>query len=194
MGPSGTRSAAPRRPRTSSSRLRSSRVAAEFAGKVVLVTGVGRVGQIGHAVAKAFGEAGARLVLADVNAAALAERVREFATQKIEAVATAGDLASPAGAKAAVAAAHDRFGGLDVVVNVAGGLVYVGDFLALTPEAAEKELTINAKTTLFVAQAAIPALPAPGGGASVYFPSISAVRPLPKMARSRSGRGARARP
>ncbi len=34
-------------------------MAAEFAGKVVLVTGVGRVGQIGHAVAKAFGEAGA---------------------------------------------------------------------------------------------------------------------------------------
>src|SRR6266496_4820790 len=114
MGPSGTRSAAPRRPRTSSPRWRSSSVAAEFAGKVVLVTGVGRVGQIGHAVAKAFGEAGARLVLADVNGAALAERVQEFAAQRIEAVATAGDLASPAGAKAAVVAAKDRFGGLDV--------------------------------------------------------------------------------
>ena len=70
---------------------------AEFKGKVVLVTGVGRVGQIGHAIAKAFGEAGARLVLADVNAAALAERVKEFAAQQIESVAAAGDLASPAG-------------------------------------------------------------------------------------------------
>ncbi len=165
-------------------------MAAEFAGKVVLVTGVGRVGQIGHAVAKAFGEAGARLVLADVNAAALAERVREFATQKIEAVATAGDLASPAGAKAAVAAAHDRFGGLDVVVNVAGGLVYVGDFLALTPEAAEKELTINVKTTLFVSQAAIPALLARGGGAIVNFASIAVVRPLAKMASYSAAKGA----
>ena len=151
---------------------------AEFAGKVVLVTGVGRVGQIGHAVAKAFGEAGARLVLADVNAAALAERVREFAAQRIEAVASAGDLATPAGAKAA----KDRFGGLDAVVNVAGGLVYVGDFLALTPEVVDKELTINVKTTLCVSQAAIPALLARGGGAIVNFASIAVVRPLAKMA------------
>jgi len=157
-------------------------VAAEFTGKVVLVTGVARVGQIGHAIAKAFGEAGARLVLADVNAAALAERVKEFAAQQIESVAAAGDLASPAGAKAAVAAAKARFGGLDVVVNVAGGLVYVGDFLALGPEVVDKELTINVKTTLFVSQAAIPALLARGGGAIVNFASIAVVRPLAKMA------------
>src|SRR5207247_10112494 len=105
--------------------------------------GVGRVGQAGDGGAKACGEAGGRLVLADVNAAAPGERVQEFAAQRIEAVATAGDLASPAGAKAAVAAAKDRFGGLDVVVNVAGGLVYVGDFLALTPEAGAKEPTLT---------------------------------------------------
>src|SRR5437773_8655706 len=128
---SATRSVARRRRRTSSPRSRSSSVAAEFTGKVVLITGVGRVGQIGHAVAKAFGEAGARLVLADVNAAALAERVQEFAAQRIEAVATAGDLPSPAGAKAAVAAAQDRFGGPHVVVNVPGPLVHVGRLLAV---------------------------------------------------------------
>src|SRR5256885_9110241 len=94
---SATRSAAPRRPTTWSRRSRRTRVAAEFTGKVVLVTGVGRVGQIGHAIAKAFGDAGARLVLADVNAAALAERVKEFAAQQIEAVAAAGGPAAPPG-------------------------------------------------------------------------------------------------
>src|SRR5439155_74516 len=124
-----------------------------------------------HPIARAFGAAGARLVLADVNAAALAERVKEFAAQQIEWGAAAGDLASPAGAKAAVAAAKAKFGGLDVVVNVAGGLVYVGDFLALTPEVVDKELTINVKTTLCVSQAAIPALLARGGGAIVNFAS-----------------------
>jgi dihydroxycyclohexadiene carboxylate dehydrogenase len=155
---------------------------AEFAGKVALVTGVGRVGQIGHAVAQGLGAAGARLVLADVNAAPLAERVREFAGQRIEAVATAGDLASPEGAKAAVHAAQDRFGGLDVVINVAGGLAYVGDFLALTPAVVDKELMLNVKTTLFVCQAALPVLVARGGGAIVNFASIAVVRPLAKMA------------
>src|SRR5438128_49 len=43
----------------------------DFRGKVALITGVGRVGQIGHAVARGFGRAGAQLVIADVNAAGL---------------------------------------------------------------------------------------------------------------------------
>jgi NAD(P)-dependent dehydrogenase (short-subunit alcohol dehydrogenase family) len=45
-------------------------------GKVVLVTGVGRVGQIGNAVALAFGRAGAKIVACDVNAVGVSERVR----------------------------------------------------------------------------------------------------------------------
>ncbi len=50
----------------------------DFRGKVVLVTGVARAGQIGHAVALAFGRAGAQLVLCDRNAVEVAERAREF--------------------------------------------------------------------------------------------------------------------
>src|SRR5438034_11280139 len=93
---SATRSAARRRRRTSSPRSRSSSVAAEFTGKVVLITGVGRVGQIGHAVAKAFGEAGARPVLAGGNAPAPARRAQELAAPRIAAGGTAGGSAAPA--------------------------------------------------------------------------------------------------
>ena len=53
----------------------------DFGGKVVLVTGVGRAGQIGNAVALAFGTAGAKIVACDVNAMGVTERVREFAAQ-----------------------------------------------------------------------------------------------------------------
>ena len=53
-----------------------------FDGKVVLVTGVARVGQIGHAVALAFGRAGAKLVLCDRNAVEAAARAREFAAPR----------------------------------------------------------------------------------------------------------------
>ena len=49
-----------------------------FEGKVVLVTGVARVGQIGHAVALAFGRAGAKLVLCDRNAVEAAARARSL--------------------------------------------------------------------------------------------------------------------
>ena len=53
----------------------------DLRGKVALVTGVGRVGQIGHAVARGFGRAGAQLVIADVNAAGLADRAKEFTVE-----------------------------------------------------------------------------------------------------------------
>lgn len=155
---------------------------ADFRGKVALVTGVGRVGQIGHAVARGFGDAGARLVLADVNAVGLADRVREFAGLGFEVRASAGDLTTPEAARAAVAAAREHFGGLDVVVNVAGGLVNYGSVLELKPDAVERELAINLKTALHVSQAAIPVLLERGGGAIVNFASIAALKPLSQMA------------
>src|SRR5207302_1802170 len=145
-----------RRPRSSLPWTRTP--VAEFTGKVALVTGVGRVGQIGHAVARALGAAGARLVLADRSGDVLGDRVREFAGEGITALASAGDLTTPDAARAAVALAQRQFGGLDAVINVAGGLTSFGDFLQLTPETVDRELAINLKTTLFVCQAAIPAL------------------------------------
>jgi NAD(P)-dependent dehydrogenase (short-subunit alcohol dehydrogenase family) len=155
---------------------------ADFHGKVALVTGVGRVGQIGHAVARGLGRAGAKLLLADVNAVGLADRVKEFAAEGIAAKATAGDLTQPAAARAAAAAAKSHFGGLDVVVNVAGGFFSYGPFTSVTPEILDRELSINFKTAFFTCQAAVPVLLERQGGAIVNFASIAAVRSLMHMA------------
>ncbi|MGH7672065.1 MAG: SDR family NAD(P)-dependent oxidoreductase [Gemmatimonadales bacterium] len=154
---------------------------ADFRGKVALVTGVGRVGQIGHAVARGLGRGGAKLLLADVNAVGLADRVKEFSAEGIPAKASPGDLTQPDAARAAVALAQSHFGGLDVVVNVAGGLFSYGAFTEVTPDALDRELAVNVKTVVFVCQAAVPALLA-RGGAIVNFASIAAVRPLMHMA------------
>lgn len=154
----------------------------DFHGKVALVTGVGRVGQIGHAVASGFGRAGAQLVIADVNAAGLADRAKEFAAAGFAVHPVAGDLTTPDAARRAVAAAGERYGGLDVVVNVAGGLVTFGPASDLTPERLEREWAINVKTTFYVSQAAIPALRARGGGAIVNFASIAVLKPQNQMA------------
>src|SRR2546429_4575421 len=154
----------------------------EFRGKVVLVTGVGRVGQIGHAVATGFGRAGAQLVIADVNAPGLAVRAQEFAAQGFPVQAAAGDLTTPEAARRAVAAAREGFGGLDVVVNVAGGLLNYGPVLDLQPEQLERELAVNVKTAFFVSQAAIPALLERGGGAIVNFASVAVLKPQSQMA------------
>jgi len=154
---------------------------ADFSGKVALVTGVGRVGQIGHAVARGLGRAGAKLLLADVNAVGLADRVKEFAAEGIAAKASAGDLTQPDAARAAVALARSHFNGLDVVVNVAGGFFSYGPFTEVTPEVLDRELAVNFKTAFFMCQAAVPAL-LPRGGAVVNFASIAAIRSLMHMA------------
>ena len=155
---------------------------AEFRGKVALVTGVAAAGQIGHAVAQGFGRAGAKLVLADRNAAGVVERMKEFAAQGIEARASAGDLTGPQDAATAVRMAVREFGGLDVVVNVAGGLINYGPMADVTPEQLDRELAVNIKTAFFVCQAALPAFEARGGGAIVNFASIAVLKPLSQMA------------
>jgi NAD(P)-dependent dehydrogenase (short-subunit alcohol dehydrogenase family) len=155
---------------------------ADFHGKVALVTGVGRVGQIGHAVARGLGRAGAKLLLADVNAVGLADRVKEFSGEGIVAKASAGDLTQPEAARVAVAAAQAQFGGLDVVINVAGGFFSYGPFTEVKPDILDREFAVNFKTAFFTCQAAMPALIArTGGGAIVNFASIAVVRSLMHM-------------
>jgi 3-oxoacyl-[acyl-carrier protein] reductase len=152
-----------------------------FSGKVVLVTGVGRSGQIGHAVALAFGRAGAKIVACDLNAVGVAERVREFAALGVDARPCAGDLTEPDIAALAVELALRHFGHLDVVVNVAGGLTTYGPIDKTTVQALDREIAINLKTTVLVSQAAIEAL-ARTRGCIVNFSSIAYFHPQSPMA------------
>lgn len=154
---------------------------ADLRGKVALVTGVGRVGQIGHAVARGIGRAGAKLLLADVNAVGLADRVKEFAAEGITAKVSAGDLTEPEAARAAAAAAQAQYGGLDILVNVAGGFFSYGPFTEVKPEILDRELAVNFKTAFYMCQAAVPLLLARGGGSIVSFASIAVVRSLMHM-------------
>ena len=153
----------------------------DFAGRAALVTGVARTGQIGHAVARALGAAGAGVVLADQNAVEVARRAAEFQAEGLRAVPAAGDLTKPDVAALAVERAVSEFGGLDIVVNVAGGLTTWGPIAGLTPEAFEREVAINLRTTVLVSQAALDAL-AQRKGAIVNFASIAYYRPMDQMA------------
>jgi NAD(P)-dependent dehydrogenase (short-subunit alcohol dehydrogenase family) len=153
----------------------------DFRGKVVLVTGVGRAGQIGNAVALAFGKAGAKIVACDKNAVGVAERVREFAAQGVDARPCAGDLTEPDIAALAVEVALKQFGRLDVVVNVAGGLTTYGPIAQATVADIDREIAINLKTTILVSQAAIEAL-SRAKGCIVNFTSIAYFEPQAPMA------------
>jgi NAD(P)-dependent dehydrogenase (short-subunit alcohol dehydrogenase family) len=154
----------------------------DFAGKVVVVTGVGRVGQIGHAVASGFASAGARLVISDVDAVGVAARAKEFASKGAEVQAAAGDLTEPDVANWLVEQATQTFGRLDVLVNVAGGLTGVAPVVDAGPEVLMRELAINTKTMYVVSRAAARAMSAQRSGAIVSFASVAALHPKPSMA------------
>ncbi len=152
-----------------------------FAGKTLLVTGVGRAGQIGHAVALALGQAGARIVAVDRNAVGVADRVKEFTTMGIAARPAAGDLTEPDVAAIAVETAVRHFGGLDGVVNVAGGLTTYGPVEKIAAEDLDRELNINLKTAYLMTRAALAPL-AKSRGTVVNFASVAYFRASGQMA------------
>ncbi len=154
----------------------------DFKGQVVLVTGVGRVGQIGHEVALGFGKAGAKLVICDISAVNVAARAKEFAELGIEAKAAAGDLTEPDVAQWAVEEAVQSFGRLDVVANVAGGLTGVGPMTETDTDVFDPEIAINVKTTYLVSRAAAKVMVKQRRGAIVNFASIAAFHGRAEMA------------
>ena len=92
----------------------------QLTNRRAVITGAGS--GIGAAIARAYAEQGARLVLGDRDAATLAHtahRCRELGAQVIESVA---DVGSVEGAQAGVDACINHYGGIDILVNNAGML------------------------------------------------------------------------
>jgi short-subunit dehydrogenase len=89
-----------------------------YQGKVAVVTGASQ--GIGRALAHELASQRSRLVLAARDAEALARVARECEARGAEALAVPTDVADEAACRALIAAAVERFGGLDVLVNNAG--------------------------------------------------------------------------
>jgi ketoreductase RED2 len=145
-----------------------------FEGRVVLVTGSSS--GIGEATAHAFAAEGARVV---VNSATSVDAGREVAAALPDAHYVQADIADPAAAGALVAAAVERYGRLDVLVNNAGVTRVIAhhDLDALTDEVWRDILEVNLLGTFRVTMAALPHLRAAGDAAVVNVSSIAGVRP-----------------
>jgi NAD(P)-dependent dehydrogenase (short-subunit alcohol dehydrogenase family) len=136
--------------------------------QVVMITGA--AGSLGRAVAAAFAETGARLVLVDIAAKGLdASYGLESDTQLPLVV----DLADQAAIAAAVAKAKAKFGGIDVVCNIAGGFNMGPAVHETTDEFWDHLMNLNAGSVLHIARAVVPGMIAAKSGKIVNVAAIN---------------------
>lgn len=131
----------------------------ESAERVVVITGA--FGALGSAVAHAFGRAGARLALIDVTHPS-AEMQAAFGRAGHMLLGGA-DLADVDGTRKVMAAIAMRFGGIDVLVNIAGGFrwekIVDGDI-----DTWDSLYGMNLRSAVVACRSALPAMLERGGG------------------------------
>jgi NAD(P)-dependent dehydrogenase (short-subunit alcohol dehydrogenase family) len=137
---------------------------------VALITGAGS--GIGRGIAQRLAAFGARVVVADVNEAGGRETVQLVESEGGSALFTRTDVSVKADAEAMVAAALDRFGRVDYLVNNAG-LITLTPFLDLPEEEWDLVMNVNLKGQFLCTQAFARALVNAGhGGAIVNLGSV----------------------
>lgn len=146
-----------------------------FEGRVAVVTGAGSPDGIGFAVASALAAEGARVVLG-----ATSERVHDRAAALGPcAVGVVADLTVDGAADTLVAAAMDRWGRLDVLVNnagmtsVASGWDADSEVAALTLAEWDAALARNLTTAFLMCRAVVPVMRAAGYGRIVSVGSTT---------------------
>ncbi len=134
-----------------------------FADKVAIVTGAAQ--GIGRAVALRLAAEGGRLVAVDRS-----EFVAEVA-EAADGIAVTADLETWQGAAAAVAAALEAHGRLDILINNVGGAIWMKPFERFEPAEIEAEIRRSLMPTLWCCRAALPAMSQ--GGVIVNVSSIA---------------------
>ncbi|GIH23984.1 beta-ketoacyl-ACP reductase [Acrocarpospora phusangensis] len=144
-----------------------------MAGRAALVTGAGQNGAlpgVGYAVSRVLAAHGARVAVLDRDADAAERTVASIVAAGGEASAVVADVTSDRQCADAVAAAVDRLGGLDALVNNVASGDPAGLF-DVTPERFAELMNVNLTSAWQVTRHAVPVLPR--GGAIVNISSVT---------------------
>jgi len=158
---------------------------AALAGKIAIVTGAG--GGFGEGIARAYVEAGARVIVADIKADA-AQRV----AHELGAAASpfTVDVINKAQVEALVRYCVDTFGTPDIVVNNAGTTHKNRPMLEVDEATFDRVFAVNVKSIYHMTQAVLPLLRQRGGGVILNVGSTAGIRPRPGLTWYNASKGA----
>jgi NAD(P)-dependent dehydrogenase (short-subunit alcohol dehydrogenase family) len=141
--------------------------------KVALVTGAGH--GMGRAYAEGLAREGASVLVTDIDVEAAQAAAKHIVAQGGAAAAARCDVADEGEAQAAAAAAVERFGGIDVLVNNAGLHLtkWTGPFSSFTSAQVRALFEVNVLGVVSMTQACRPSMTGRGGGAVVNISSTS---------------------
>lgn len=154
-------------------------------GKSALVTGA--ASGFGAEIARVFAREGAKVTILDLNgdgAKAVASEIGPAA------IAVQADVTSCSNVEAAVAAALDHAGRLDIVVNNAGWTHRNKPLLEVTEEEFDRVYAINVKSIYHMTSIVVPRMTEQGGGVMINIGSVAGIRPRPGLTWYNSTKGA----
>ncbi|MFO8101333.1 MAG: SDR family oxidoreductase [Dehalococcoidia bacterium] len=159
----------------------------DLSGKAALVTG-GATG-IGQAISRRLAEAGASVMVADINIEAANETAKEINRNECSAQSCHADASQAAHATQSVQDTIKEFGHIDILVNNAG--VYpASPFMETTKALWDKVLNLNLGGPFLFSQAAAQAMIEAGnGGKIINMASVDGIRPTGYMAHYNSSKG-----
>lgn len=146
----------------------------DMSGKVALITGSSR--GIGRAIAEAFAEAGATVVISSRNQDACDQVASTIRSHGAEAVAIACNVSDRDAINSLVSGVADRVGPIDVLVGNAATNPYFGPLLEIEDRAWDKVMVTNVRSNLWLCQRVIPVMADRGGGAVILVSSIAAFK------------------
>ncbi len=144
-------------------------------GKVALVTGGGR--GIGKEIARRFAEAGADVAIASRKVENLRAAAEEFSSLPGRVLPVRCHIGNAQEIEAAIAAAQESFGNIDIVVNNGATNIQQGPSLDVTDSALMKMVEVNVLSAVRILRLTVPKMIERGGGSVINISSIAGLRP-----------------
>ncbi len=152
----------------------------DLTGRVAVVTGASR--GIGEAIAKAYAQRGARVVVSSRKQEACEGVAKEIVADGGDAVALACHIGDMDALTRLFEEVGERYGQLDVLVNNAATNPYYGHVLDTDLGAFQKTVDVNIRGYFFASVIGGRMMRSSGGGSIINIASVNAVRPGPLQA------------